>query len=132
MKTARGLLPVALVCLGVVALGAQLKDTAIGSRPLTDADMEKYVAITKEVAKTSRALKGDTSPAAQQKMREATVEASEPHGWGSLDYSTVNTRVTAAQTLIKFEKQMTVPPDKKADVELVKTWKARIDVARKR
>ena len=77
---------------------AQLKDPKIASRALTDADMEKYVAITIEVKKAQKqAGKEISTPAGMQKVREATIKAAEPHGWGSLDYSVVDARVTVAR-----------------------------------
>ena len=131
MKATRLILSSLMFCFCAVALEAQLKDMQIGSRPLTDADMEKYVAIHKVAAKAAYALKGDTSPGAVQKLQETTRKACEPHGWGTLDYSVVNARVDAALMLIKMEKQTPVPPKKKADVTLVKKWQDKITEARK-
>ena len=52
-------------------------------------------------------------------------------GWGTLDYGVVNARVTTALLALRMEKQAPVPADRKADVELVRKWKDKIDQAKK-
>lgn len=61
-----------------------------------------------------------------QKIRQVTLGASAP-----LDYGVVNARVTAALLALRMEKQAPVPADRKADVELVRKWKDKIDQAKK-
>jgi hypothetical protein len=131
MRRAKFIVLMAVLFSSAASVQGQLKDLDIGSRVLTDADMEKYVAVTREVTKVTRALKGDTSPGAVQKIQQATRSASEPLGWGTLDYSVVNARVTTALLALRMEKQTPVPADKKADVELVRKWKDKIDQAKK-
>jgi hypothetical protein len=108
----------------------QLKDPAIGSRALTDVDMTKYVAILGEVTAAIRGIKEPSSMAGLQQIRAATIEACEKQGWGNLDYGVVDARVKAALQHIRMEATVPVPADKKALVELVRAWKARIDSAK--
>jgi len=110
---------------------AQMRDPSLGSRALTDADLEKYVDIIAKVRPVARGLKGDTSPAAAQKIQQATAAACAPHDWSTLDYGVVNARVTVALQHLKMEKTVPVPAEKKAEVELVRKWKEQIDAARK-
>jgi hypothetical protein len=110
---------------------AQLRDPKIGSRPLTDADMEKYVAILTEVTKARRQIKEVSTPAGMQKIRAATAQACEAHGWGTLDYGVVDARITAAQQHIKMEKTVPIPAEKAADVALARKWADKISAARK-
>ncbi len=113
-----------------VPLPAQLNDPSIGSRVLTDADMTKYVAIVAEVASARRGIKEPSSVAGMQEVRSATVKATEKQGWGSLDYGVVDARVKTALQHLRMEATVPVPPGKKADVELVRKWKTRIEQAR--
>jgi hypothetical protein len=122
----------AIVLTVAAGASAQLKDPKIGSRPLTDIDMEKYVAILTEVTKAQRQIKDLSSPAGLQQLREATAKACEPHGWGTLDYGVVNARLTTAQQHIKMEKSVPVPADKAADVALARKFAEKIAAAKKR
>jgi len=111
---------------------AQLRDPMIGSRALTDADLEKYVAITAELTGAKAGIAAISSPEGMQQLRAATIKAVEKQGWGTLDYGVVDARMTAAFQHIRMEATVPVPLEKKADVELARKWKARIDAAKAR
>ena len=122
---------VTLLAAGAAGAAAQLKDPTIGSRALTNADLQKHVAITNEVALARKGIKEISSPAGIQQVRAVTVAACARQGWGSLDYGVVNARVTAALLHIFMEATVPVPADKKAEVELVRKWKPRIEAAKR-
>jgi hypothetical protein len=111
---------------------AQLRDPTIGSRALTDADMEKYVAISAELTEAKAGIREPSSAEGMAALRAATVKAAERQGWGTLDYGVVDARMTAAFQHIRMEATVPVPAEKKADVELARKWKAKIDAAKGR
>jgi hypothetical protein len=123
----------AAVWVTVLAQAApQLKDPKIASRALTDADMEKYVAILGEVKKAQKGIAAISSPAGMEAQRQATARACDAQGWGTLDYGVVDARVKTAQQHIRMEKTTPVPASKAADVALVRAWAAKIAEAGKR
>jgi hypothetical protein len=125
------------VALGLAAIllvpcaAAQLKHPDLASRPLTDADMEKYVAILTEVRKVQKTLKNPSSPEGLSALRAATAKAAEPHDWGTTDYAVVDSRMKVAEQHVKMEKSVPVPAEKKADVDLFRKWQPKILAARK-
>jgi hypothetical protein len=128
---ARGLLTLVVLLLGPLGgLAAQLRDPTIGERALTEADMEKLVAITREVAVARRNIPAISSPEGIAQLRTAVVQAAEKQGWGSLDYSIVDQRVDVALMHIRMEGSSPVPPEKKAEVDLVRQWKDRLEEAK--
>jgi hypothetical protein len=121
---------VALLILAASSAGAQLRDLTIGSRALTDGDMEKLVAITREVAIARQGIPSISSAEGAKQVRAAVVTAAEKQGWGSLDFSVVDSRIKAALMHIRMEATTPVPPEKKADVELARLWKERLEEAK--
>jgi hypothetical protein len=121
-----------LLCLLASPAAAQLKDPTIGSRALTDADLEKYVAITAELTEAKAGIPALSSPEGMAALRAATVKAAERQGWGTLDYGVVDARMTAAFQHIRMEATVPVPANKQADVALARKWKAKIDAAKAR
>jgi hypothetical protein len=111
------------------AAAAQLRDLTIGSRALTDADLEKYVAITRELAVAKKGIPALSSPAGLAAFRDSTAKAADRHGWGSMDSSVVDARLNAALMHLRMP-NVPVPADKRADVDLARKWKAKIDDAK--
>lgn len=107
-----------------------MKDQQLVSRVLTDADMEKYVAILARVTQANKERKGATSPAAMQEVTAKKAKACEEQGWTTLDYGVVDARVTTAQMHLKMP-NTPVPDSKKADVEIAKKFQDRIAAAKK-
>lgn len=127
-----GGLVVGLFLFMVAASGtvAQLRDLMIGSRALTDADMEKLVAVTREVAIARQKIPAISSQEGIAQLRAATVKAADKQGWGPLDYTVVGQRINVALMHLKMEATQPVPPEKKADVEQARKWKDRLQEAK--
>jgi hypothetical protein len=119
-----------LLTISVSAAGAQLRDATLATRALTDADMEKLVAITRELAVARKDIPAISSPEGIAQLRTATVKATEKQGWGSLDFAVVDQRVKVALQHIKMEASSPVPAEKKAEVDLVRKWKQRLEEAK--
>jgi hypothetical protein len=109
-----------------VAASQGMRDMTLGSRPLTDADMEKFVAITHELTIAKKGIPEISSPAGLKAVRDATIKAADKHGWATLDFNVVGARVMTAETIIKNEARVPVPAEKRADVDIVRKWLARI------
>ncbi len=121
----------AILLASATGLAMQFKDPKIASRPLDDADMVKYVAILGELTKARKQIRGISTPAGGQQLQAAKAKACESQGWGTLDYSVVDSRIVVAQQHIKMEKTTPVPADKAADVALARKWADRIAAAKK-
>lgn len=112
------------------AQGPAMKDPSIARRALTDADLEKYVAVLARVTQANRERKGATTPAAMQEVNAEKAKACEAHGWSTLDYGVVDARMTTAQMHLRMP-SIPVPDDKKADVAIAKKFASRLAAARK-
>jgi hypothetical protein len=130
------LLPLAILCLLTMTVGPLLAqtpgvtDSPLGRRALTDADLEKYIAVLTRVTQANKARTGRMTPAVLEAMNAAKATACEEQGWTTLDYSAVDTRMMTAQMYLKMP-ALPVAEDKKADVAIAKKFQERIEAARK-
>jgi hypothetical protein len=113
------------------AQAPKMNDRTLASRPFTDADLEKYVAILAKVTQAHRERGGSMTAAVMKEMQAKKEKACADHGWTSLDYGVVDARMMVALQHMQMEKTVPVPARKKADVEIARKFKQRIDAAKK-
>jgi hypothetical protein len=90
------------------------KARAVADRPLTDADMEKYIAVVKAMPPEMR----KPIPPTEEVLRKR-AEAVKAVGWTETEYAMVLGRLMAARFLATGqERGQKVPEEKKADVAI--------------
>jgi len=122
-----------LVC-SAIALGATAqmeearKAKELAGRPLTDADIAKYCAVRADIARLGTP-KNTAADLARHNQDVKAIRAR--HGITDSEYHVLDGRVMTAETLIRMEKQMPTPAEKKADVEIVRKHLAKIQAAKR-
>lgn len=91
----------------------------IGSRPLTDADIDKYAAITTELAKLGQ-------PADHEEINKILTQQGMTYG----EYSVLSTRVNIASTMLGMNQSVPVPDIIKGDLEVVRRNLEKINTAK--
>lgn len=91
----------------------------IGTRPLTDADVDKYVAITAGLAKLAQ-------PAAHEEVTKVLAEQGMTYG----EYSVLGTRINLAATMLGMGQSITIPDAIKADADVVSRNLEKINAVR--
>jgi hypothetical protein len=124
-----------LACVGLASpvSGGQapaMTDPQIGSRALTDADLEKYVAILARVTQANKERKGVMSEATLKEVNDKKAQACREQGWTTLDYAAVDARMMTAQLQLKLT-GLPVPEGKVADVAIARKFLEKITAAQK-
>jgi methylthioribose-1-phosphate isomerase len=96
---------------------------ALAKRALTDADIEKYIAVRTDITRLGTPR---NTAAELQKYAADCKKIRSRHGITDAEYSVLLGRIMTAQNIIRMEKQVPAPGDKKADVEIVRKHLQRI------
>jgi hypothetical protein len=117
-----------------------------GTRPLTDLDMERYIAISTQLtearkrsaagasagtqAKQSATPGATADPPANVSLEQEQVRIIQEHGMSLAEFYLIDGRVNAAALMMGLEKFAPIPDEKQAEVALIRKYLERIKAAR--